>query len=139
MLFYSPACKQVSQNTAASYWNGAVKPETNTTFYGTGLAKKLIISSQKNVSHDPLVLMENIYSPTLHMNFGLMKQFVKTMDKTEDGFIFSKTKYLRLWLCCGIKANCLHVGPGPMCGSTLRGRGGVFLKLLILKRLKRRM
>lgn len=45
----------------------------------------------QNVAHDPLVPKENIYLPPLHI-----KQFVKAMDKTGDGFNFLKTKFPRL-------------------------------------------
>ncbi|GBN31006.1 hypothetical protein AVEN_38582-1 [Araneus ventricosus] len=48
---------------------------------------------QKNVVHDPLVQKENIYLPPLHIKLGLIKQFVKAMDKTGDGFNFLKTKF----------------------------------------------
>ncbi|GBL74607.1 hypothetical protein AVEN_235514-1 [Araneus ventricosus] len=51
---------------------------------------------QKNVVHDPLVPKENIYLPPLYIKLGLIKQFVKAMDKTGDGFNFLKTKFLRL-------------------------------------------
>ena len=71
--------------------------------YGTGLAEKLIISGQKIISHDPLVLMENIYSPPLHMKFGLMKEFVRVLDKAEDGLIFQKLYFLVLGCVVGLR------------------------------------
>jgi hypothetical protein len=37
---------------------------------------------QKNVVNPPLVLLEKIYLPPLHTKLGLMKNFVKSMDKT---------------------------------------------------------
>ncbi|GBN85247.1 hypothetical protein AVEN_166061-1 [Araneus ventricosus] len=51
---------------------------------------------QKNVAHDPLVPKENIYLPPLYIKLGLIKQFVKAMDKTGEGFHFLKTKFPRL-------------------------------------------
>jgi hypothetical protein len=51
---------------------------------------------QKNVAHDSLVPKENIYLPPLHIKLGLIKQFVKAMDKTGDAFQFLKTKFPRL-------------------------------------------
>ncbi|GBN10989.1 hypothetical protein AVEN_13652-1 [Araneus ventricosus] len=51
---------------------------------------------QKNIVHDPLVPKENIYLPPLHIKLGLIKQFVKAMDNTGDGFNFLKTKFPRL-------------------------------------------
>ncbi|GBN32561.1 hypothetical protein AVEN_256007-1 [Araneus ventricosus] len=50
----------------------------------------------KNVVQDPLVPTENIYLPPLHIKLGLIKQIVKAMDKTGDGFNFLKTKFPRL-------------------------------------------
>ncbi|GBL85478.1 hypothetical protein AVEN_34649-1 [Araneus ventricosus] len=43
-----------------------------------------------------LVPKENIYLPPLYIKLGLIKQFVKAMDKTGDGFNFLKTKFPRL-------------------------------------------
>ncbi|GBM86134.1 hypothetical protein AVEN_75408-1 [Araneus ventricosus] len=53
-------------------------------------------SRSENVVHDPLVPNQNIYLPPFHIKLGLMKQFVKAMDKTGDGFNFLKTKFPRL-------------------------------------------
>ena len=36
----------------------------------------------KNVIHDQLASREKIIFPPLHINLGLMKQFVKALDKT---------------------------------------------------------
>ena len=41
---------------------------------------------QKNVVSPPLVLPEKIYLPSLLIKLGLMKNFVKGMDKTGRGF-----------------------------------------------------
>ena len=41
---------------------------------------------EKNVVSPPLVLPEKIYLPPLHIKLGLMKNFVKVMDKTGRGF-----------------------------------------------------
>jgi len=41
---------------------------------------------EKNVVNPPLVLLEKIFLPPLHIKLGLMKNFVKGMDKTGHGF-----------------------------------------------------
>ena len=41
---------------------------------------------EKNVVNPPLVLPEKIFLPPLHIKLGLMKNFVKCMDKTSRGF-----------------------------------------------------
>ncbi|GBO42012.1 hypothetical protein AVEN_247274-1 [Araneus ventricosus] len=48
---------------------------------------------QKNLVHDPLVPKENIYLTPLHIKLGLIKQFVKAMDKIGIGLNFLKTKF----------------------------------------------
>ena len=41
---------------------------------------------EKNVVSPPLVLPEKIYLPPLHIKLGLIKNFVRGMDKTGRGF-----------------------------------------------------
>ncbi|GBM17170.1 hypothetical protein AVEN_47578-1 [Araneus ventricosus] len=45
LLLYSRACKQATQNSAASYVNGTA--ETNITSYGNGLTEKLLLPTRK--------------------------------------------------------------------------------------------
>ncbi len=39
------------------------------------------VPSHKNVKNSPLVIPENVFFPSLHIKLGLMKQFVKAVDK----------------------------------------------------------
>ena len=48
---------------------------------------------EKNVITPPLVLPEKIYLPPLHIKLGLMKNFVKGMDKTGHGFKYVRNKF----------------------------------------------
>jgi len=48
---------------------------------------------EKNVVNPPLVLPENIFLPLLHIKLGLMKNFVKGMDKTGRGFEYLRIKF----------------------------------------------
>jgi hypothetical protein len=48
---------------------------------------------EKNVINSPLVLLEKIYLPPLHIKLGLMKNFVKGMDKTGHGFKYVSNKF----------------------------------------------
>ena len=48
---------------------------------------------EKNVVNPSVVLPEKIYLPTLHIKLGLMKNFVKRMDKTSRGFEYVKNKF----------------------------------------------
>jgi len=48
---------------------------------------------QKNVVNPPLVLPEKIFLAPLHRKLGLMKEFVKGMDKTVRGFEYLRDKF----------------------------------------------
>jgi len=48
---------------------------------------------EKNVINPPLVLPEKIYLPPLHIKLGLMKNFVKGMDKTSRRFEYMRNKF----------------------------------------------
>ena len=48
---------------------------------------------EKNVINPPLVLLEKIFLPPLHIKLGLMKNFVKSMDKTSRGFEYLRNKF----------------------------------------------
>ncbi|UYV65021.1 hypothetical protein LAZ67_3002849 [Cordylochernes scorpioides] len=46
----------------------------------------------KNILNSPLIDSENIYLPPLHIKLGLMKNFVKAMDRKASGFAYLKQK-----------------------------------------------
>jgi len=48
---------------------------------------------EKNVVNPPLVLPERIYLPPLHIKLGLVKNFVKCVDKTGRGFEYLRNKF----------------------------------------------
>ena len=48
---------------------------------------------EKNVLSPPLVLPEKIYLSPLHIKLGLMKNFVKGMDKTGSGLEYVRNKF----------------------------------------------
>ena len=43
-----------------------------------------------NVQHQPLVSSANVFLPPVHIKLGLMKNFVKAMNRDGDGFKFLK-------------------------------------------------
>ncbi|UYV81282.1 hypothetical protein LAZ67_20000646 [Cordylochernes scorpioides] len=47
----------------------------------------------KNIANLPLIDSENIYLPPLYIKLGLMKNFVKTMDRNASGFAYLKQKF----------------------------------------------
>jgi hypothetical protein len=52
-----------------------------------------IVPGSKNVIYKPLVDRRNIILPPLHIKLGLMKNFVKAMDRNGDGFQYLKLKF----------------------------------------------
>jgi hypothetical protein len=48
---------------------------------------------EKNVVNYPFVLPEKIYLSSLHIKLGIMKNFVKGMDKTGRGFENVRKKF----------------------------------------------
>ena len=51
---------------------------------------------QKSINHVPLVNPQKIFLPPLHIKLGLMKNFVKAMDRTGDGFKYLQAKFPRI-------------------------------------------
>ncbi|UYV64915.1 hypothetical protein LAZ67_3002413 [Cordylochernes scorpioides] len=49
-------------------------------------------AGHKNIVNLPLIDSENIYLPPLHIELGLMKNFVKAMDRNASGFTYLKQK-----------------------------------------------
>ena len=52
-----------------------------------------LMPGKKNVVRPPLVLLEKTFLPRLHIKVGLMKNFVKGMDKTGRGFEYLRNKF----------------------------------------------
>jgi hypothetical protein len=52
-----------------------------------------LTSGEKNVINPPLVLSEKIYLHPLNIKLGLMKSFVKGMDKTGLRFAYVRNKF----------------------------------------------
>ncbi|UYV84953.1 hypothetical protein LAZ67_X004087 [Cordylochernes scorpioides] len=55
--------------------------------------RKIFTPGYKNIANLPLINSENIYLPPLHIKLGLMKNFVKAMDRNASGFAYLKQKY----------------------------------------------
>ncbi|UYV71887.1 hypothetical protein LAZ67_9000882 [Cordylochernes scorpioides] len=52
--------------------------------------RKIFTPGYKNIANLPLIDSENIYLPPLHIKLGLMKNFVKAMDRNASGFAYLK-------------------------------------------------
>lgn len=55
-----------------------------------------LVPGEKSVAHPPLVDPLKIYLPPLHIKLGLMKNFVKAMNKSGDGFQYLQKKFPRI-------------------------------------------
>ena len=51
---------------------------------------------EKNVEHPRPIESSKILLPPLHIKLGLMKNFVKAMDKTGAGFMYPSRKFPRM-------------------------------------------
>jgi len=57
------------------------------------LKRTSLTPGDKNVVISPFVLPEKMFLPSLHIKLGLMKNFVKGMDKTGRGFEYLRNKF----------------------------------------------
>ncbi|UYV77585.1 hypothetical protein LAZ67_15001631 [Cordylochernes scorpioides] len=55
--------------------------------------RKIFTPGHKNIANLPLIDSENIYLPPLHIKLGLMKNFVKAMDRNASGFAYLKQNF----------------------------------------------
>jgi hypothetical protein len=55
-----------------------------------------LIPEKKNVLNSPLVNPEKVFLPPLHIKLGLMKNYVKVVDKNGAGFVYLKRKFAML-------------------------------------------
>jgi len=72
-----------------------------------------LVLGQKNVAHQPLVEPSKIFLPPLHIKLGLMKNFVKAMNKEGAGFCYLRQMFLRI-SDANIKEG-IFVGPQIRC------------------------
>ncbi|UYV82794.1 hypothetical protein LAZ67_22000882 [Cordylochernes scorpioides] len=58
-----------------------------------GRATVYMVRRFKNIANLPLIDSENIYLPPLHIKLGLMKNFVKAMDRNASGFAYLEQNF----------------------------------------------
>ena len=58
--------------------------------------RKNLVPGQKNVAHEPLVDPTKIFLPPLHIKLGLMKNFVKAMNKEGEAFRYLRQMFPRI-------------------------------------------
>jgi hypothetical protein len=76
--------------------NGAAGTEKNHYIQKQWPKRDSLIPEKKNVLNNQLLNFEKVFLPPLHTELGLMKNFVKAMDKTGAGIIYLKHKFPRL-------------------------------------------
>lgn len=59
-------------------------------------AREALVPGQQNVINPPLVSRDRIILPPLHIKLGLIKQFVKALDKNGNCFLFLSKKFPKL-------------------------------------------
>lgn len=57
---------------------------------------KNFIPGTKNISHEPLVNPQCVFLPPLHIKLGLMKIFVKALDREGVAFLHLRNKFKHL-------------------------------------------
>ena len=60
------------------------------------LASKELESGRKNIQNEKLVASEDVLLPPLHIKLGLIKQLVKAMNQSGQGFMYLSKKFPRL-------------------------------------------
>ena len=58
--------------------------------------RKEFVIGDKNVKHDPLIDPKKVLMPPLHIKLGLIKQFVKALDKEGPAFKFLQSLFPKL-------------------------------------------
>ena len=61
-----------------------------------GQKRKKFVIRDKNVKHDPLTDPKKVLMPPLHIKLGLIKQFVKALDKEGPAFKFLQSLFPKL-------------------------------------------
>ena len=56
-------------------------------------ARKDFSPEQLSVKHVPLVNLEQVFLPPLHIKLGLIKNFVKAVSDESEGFLYLKRKF----------------------------------------------
>ena len=54
------------------------------------------IPDEHSVKSEPLVSPQKVFLPTIHIKLGLMKNFVKALDKEGKAFQYLCTKFLKI-------------------------------------------
>lgn len=58
--------------------------------------RNTFVPGKANIDNIPLVDQKNVILPPLHIKLGLMKNFVKSMDKTGKGFLYLRKLFPRI-------------------------------------------
>jgi len=65
-------------------------------FSRNGHSVRILVPGQKNMAHQPLFEPSKIFLPPLHIKLGLMKNFVKAMNKEGAGFRYLRQMFPRI-------------------------------------------
>ena len=59
-------------------------------------SRKVFVLGEKNIKNVPLIIREKVLLPPLHIKLGLIKKFVKALDKVGECFKHFFTKFSQL-------------------------------------------
>ena len=85
-LVFLWVCKRASQSTVVFSVSGIVELYPSITSRKTGGLEALFVADEHSLKENPLVDMNKVLLPPLHIKLGLMKNFVKALHKNRTAF-----------------------------------------------------
>ena len=82
------------------------------------MARHSFIPGEKNVINEPLVDRKNIIFPPLHIKLGVMKQFIKALDRDGDCFHYICSTFPRV----SDEKKKAGIFDGPQIRTLLKGK-----------------
>ena len=95
LLVFLWICKRASQRTVVFSVSGIVELYPSITSRRTGGSKSTFVPGEHSLKENPLVDMNKVLLPPLHIKLGLMKNFVKALPKKKK------------WCCLPIPVYCV--------------------------------
>ena len=85
-LVFLWVCKRASQSTVVFSVSGIVELYHRITSRKTGGSRSTFVPGEHSLKENPLVDINKVLPPTLHIKFGLIKNFVKALHKNRAAF-----------------------------------------------------
>ena len=108
-LVFLWVCKRASQSTAVFSVSGIVELYPSITSRKTGCLEALLFLVEHSLKENPLVDVNKVLLPPLHIKLGLMKNFVKALHK--NGAVFQHLSIVFPGLSVAKLKEGIFVGP----------------------------